>query len=101
MSKLATELSAAQLVFFRLVVSRAPSQAGIHFRTMPDRQHGAYTQVEQIMTAPKMRYAVSIKDASKCAKDKSIVPAMSYVQAEALLKSLTFKGKHLVLAPFF
>lgn len=47
------------------------------------------------MNAPHMRYAVSIKDATKCAKEKDINPPMSFTQAEDLLKSLVYKGKFL------
>ena len=66
-AKIATELAPQQLVFFRFVI-------------------------DKIMTAPHMRYAVSIKDATKCAKEKDINPPMSFTQAEDLLKSLVYKG---------
>lgn len=66
-AKIATELAPQQLVFFRLVV-------------------------DKIMTAPRMAFAVSVKDATKSAKDKDINPSMSFTQAEDLLKALVYKG---------
>ncbi len=49
--------------------------------------------VDKIMTASRMRYSVSIKDATKAAKHKDINPPMSFTQAEDLIKSLVYKGE--------
>lgn len=57
-------------------------------------------QVERIMTAPGMKYAISVKDATKCAKEKEVTPPLSYQQAESLIQSLIYKGKNQILSAY-
>lgn len=85
-SKLATEYTASEVTHFRNIVRRICSWLAV--QTLINFVMGVPPQVEHIMTAPKMSYCISMKDALRCSSTGTRAAGQN------VIRSLVAKGMH-------